>query len=151
MGFWAYMLHCADRSFYVGHTDDLDNLIARQEAPSDGGLSRKVARGERLAHDADSQGLGVVRQLEVHRELVGHLRAEGRGQLRGVGVGVAAGNELGPQEERMPNGVVELSVLDDVAAVSEQERRDGVNDARSLRAAQGQDEGSRHGRLLSIR
>lgn len=24
MGFWTYMLHCADRSFYVGHTDDLD-------------------------------------------------------------------------------------------------------------------------------
>jgi putative endonuclease len=27
MGFWAYMLHCADRSFYVGHTDDLDARI----------------------------------------------------------------------------------------------------------------------------
>jgi putative endonuclease len=28
MSFWAYMLHCADRSFYVGHTDDLENRIA---------------------------------------------------------------------------------------------------------------------------
>jgi putative endonuclease len=27
MGFWAYMLHCADRSFYVGHTDDLERRI----------------------------------------------------------------------------------------------------------------------------
>jgi predicted GIY-YIG superfamily endonuclease len=27
MGFWAYMLHCADRSFYVGHTDDLEARI----------------------------------------------------------------------------------------------------------------------------
>jgi hypothetical protein len=93
----------------------------------------------------------VVRQLEVHRELVGHLRSEGGGQLRGVGVGVAAGNELGPQEERMPDGVVELSVLDDVAAVSEEERGDRVDDARSFRAAQCQNERVRHGCLLSIR
>jgi predicted GIY-YIG superfamily endonuclease len=28
MGFWTYMLHCADRTFYVGHTDDLDVRIA---------------------------------------------------------------------------------------------------------------------------
>ncbi len=28
MPFWAYMLHCADRKFYVGHTDDLDTRIA---------------------------------------------------------------------------------------------------------------------------
>ena len=27
MSFWAYMLHCADRSFYVGHTDDLEQRI----------------------------------------------------------------------------------------------------------------------------
>jgi predicted GIY-YIG superfamily endonuclease len=27
MPFWAYMLHCADRSFYVGHTDDLERRI----------------------------------------------------------------------------------------------------------------------------
>jgi predicted GIY-YIG superfamily endonuclease len=27
MGFWTYLLHCADRSFYAGHTDDLDVRI----------------------------------------------------------------------------------------------------------------------------
>ena len=31
MGFWAYMLHCADRSFYVGHTDDLDARIGAHQ------------------------------------------------------------------------------------------------------------------------
>ncbi|MDP9412569.1 MAG: GIY-YIG nuclease family protein [Pseudomonadota bacterium] len=25
------MLHCADRSFYVGHTDDLEKRIAKHE------------------------------------------------------------------------------------------------------------------------
>ncbi|RJF90476.1 GIY-YIG nuclease family protein [Sphingomonas cavernae] len=32
MAFWTYMLHCADRSFYVGHTDDLERRIAEHES-----------------------------------------------------------------------------------------------------------------------
>ena len=32
MGFWTYMLHCADRSFYVGHTDDLEGRIAAHQS-----------------------------------------------------------------------------------------------------------------------
>ena len=32
MDFWAYMLRCADGSFYVGHTDDLDGRIAQHQS-----------------------------------------------------------------------------------------------------------------------
>jgi predicted GIY-YIG superfamily endonuclease len=32
MPFWAYMLHCADRTFYVGHTDDLDARIGAHQS-----------------------------------------------------------------------------------------------------------------------
>ena len=32
MAFWTYMLECADRSYYVGHTDDLDRRIAEHES-----------------------------------------------------------------------------------------------------------------------
>ena len=32
MPFWAYMLHCSDRSFYVGHTDDLDARIGAHQS-----------------------------------------------------------------------------------------------------------------------
>jgi predicted GIY-YIG superfamily endonuclease len=32
MSFWTYMLHCADRSFYVGHTDDLDARIGAHQS-----------------------------------------------------------------------------------------------------------------------
>jgi len=32
MPFWTYMLHCGDRSFYVGHADDLETRIAAHEA-----------------------------------------------------------------------------------------------------------------------
>ncbi|MEX2647469.1 MAG: GIY-YIG nuclease family protein [Alphaproteobacteria bacterium] len=31
MSFWVYMLRCADGSFYVGHTDDLESRVARHQ------------------------------------------------------------------------------------------------------------------------
>ena len=39
MTFWAYMLHCADRSFYVGHTDDLEHRIAQHISGQAGGYT----------------------------------------------------------------------------------------------------------------
>ena len=41
MPFWAYMLHCADRSFYVGHTDDLDLRMGQHIAGTTPGYTRK--------------------------------------------------------------------------------------------------------------
>jgi predicted GIY-YIG superfamily endonuclease len=32
MPFWAYMIQCADRHFYVGHTDDLPRRIGQHQA-----------------------------------------------------------------------------------------------------------------------
>ena len=32
MSFWAYMLRCADGSFYVGHSDDLTSRIAQHQS-----------------------------------------------------------------------------------------------------------------------
>lgn len=32
MTYWAYMLHCADRHFYVGHSDDLEARIGQHQA-----------------------------------------------------------------------------------------------------------------------
>ncbi|WP_420143259.1 GIY-YIG nuclease family protein [Sphingobium sp.] len=31
MPFWTYMLHCANRSFYVGHTDNLEHRIGHHD------------------------------------------------------------------------------------------------------------------------
>lgn len=33
--FWVYMLKCADQSFYVGHTDNLDNRVGQHQAGID--------------------------------------------------------------------------------------------------------------------
>ncbi len=31
MSFWVYLLRCADQSYYVGHTDDLEKRIAQHQ------------------------------------------------------------------------------------------------------------------------
>ena len=31
MGFWLYILRCADGSFYIGHTDNLDLRISQHQ------------------------------------------------------------------------------------------------------------------------
>jgi len=36
MGFWVYMLRCADGSYYVGHTDDLEKRVTEHEAGATG-------------------------------------------------------------------------------------------------------------------
>ena len=32
MGFWVYMLRCADGSYYVGHTEDVEQRVAEHES-----------------------------------------------------------------------------------------------------------------------
>ncbi|MEM8696780.1 MAG: GIY-YIG nuclease family protein [Pseudomonadota bacterium] len=32
MPFWTYMLRCADDSFYVGHTDDLERRMGQHQS-----------------------------------------------------------------------------------------------------------------------
>ena len=39
MSFWAYMLHCGNGSFYVGHADDLDCRIAQHVSGEFGGYT----------------------------------------------------------------------------------------------------------------
>ena len=41
MSFWAYMLRCADGSFYVGHTDDLDVRIGQHQSGLIPGYTQK--------------------------------------------------------------------------------------------------------------
>jgi predicted GIY-YIG superfamily endonuclease len=39
MQFWMYLLRCADDSYYVGHTDDLDLRLAKHEDGTYGGYT----------------------------------------------------------------------------------------------------------------
>ena len=39
MNFWVYMLQCADRSYYVGHTDELEKRVLQHERGECGGYT----------------------------------------------------------------------------------------------------------------
>ena len=39
MSFWVYMLECADRSYYVGHTDELEKRVLQHERGELGGYT----------------------------------------------------------------------------------------------------------------
>ena len=41
MDFHAYLLRCADGSYYTGHTDDLDHRIAQHHAGTCGGYTAR--------------------------------------------------------------------------------------------------------------
>ena len=39
MSFWVYLLQCADQSYYVGHTDELEKRIQQHERGEVGGYT----------------------------------------------------------------------------------------------------------------
>ena len=83
MSFFVYILRCADGSYYVGHTDQLEARIAAHERGEIAGYTRKRrpvrlvfaeefrTREEALARDADEglvsreEGSADERQLEA--------------------------------------------------------------------------------------
>jgi putative endonuclease len=79
MGFWAYMLHCADRSFYVGHTDDLDARFGAHQSgliPGHTSTRRPVtlvwsdefpSRYEALQAERQIKGWGRAKKLALIR------------------------------------------------------------------------------------
>jgi predicted GIY-YIG superfamily endonuclease len=41
MAFYAYILLCSDRSYYTGHTEDLEHRVAEHQHGRSGGYTRK--------------------------------------------------------------------------------------------------------------
>ena len=80
MSFWTYMLHCADRSFYVGHTDDLERRIAEHH------------HGEMAGYTATRRPVTLVwsdefpsryEALQAERQIKGWSRAKKLALIRG--------------------------------------------------------------------
>ena len=79
MSFWAYMLHCSDRTFYVGHTDDLDVRIAQHHSGEFGGYTSTrlpvklvwcdefPSRYEALCAERQIKGWGRAKKLALIR------------------------------------------------------------------------------------
>lgn len=73
MPFWTYMLHCADRSFYIGHTDDLQTRIAQHET----GAIPGYTQNRRPIKLVWSQEFGTrMEALEAERQIKGWSRAK---------------------------------------------------------------------------
>ena len=73
MPFWTYMLHCADRSFYTGHTDDLQTRVAQHET----GAIPGYTQNRRPIKLVWSQEFGTrMEALEAERQIKGWSRAK---------------------------------------------------------------------------
>ncbi|GAB3350712.1 GIY-YIG nuclease family protein [Lysobacter tyrosinilyticus] len=71
--FWVYMLRCADRSYYIGHTDNLDARIAQHHA---GTLPRYTLARRPLTLVFSQEFVTREEALAVERQLKGWSRAK---------------------------------------------------------------------------
>lgn len=73
MPFWTYMLHCADRSFYTGHTENLEVRIAQHESGEQAGYTQTRLPVKLVW----SQPFGTrMEALEAERRIKGWSRAK---------------------------------------------------------------------------
>jgi len=67
MAFWVYILRCADASYYVGHTDNLDVRVAQHQSGEAEGYT-KNRRPVRLVYwesfTTREEAFAVERQLK---------------------------------------------------------------------------------------
>jgi tRNA/rRNA methyltransferase len=80
MSFWAYMLRCADGSYYVGHTDDLEARVGAHQSGLMGGYTQK----RRPVALVWSQDFGDRDQaFRAERQIKGWSRAKKEALIRG--------------------------------------------------------------------
>jgi len=73
VAFWLYILECADKSLYVGQTDDLDKRMAQHEAGTTGSYTaRRKPFALLLAQPFETR----VEAMTAERMLKGWSRAE---------------------------------------------------------------------------
>ena len=67
MAFWTYLLRCADGSYCVGHTDDLDRRLAQHQTETFAGYT-ELRKPLRLAWSQEMPGreeaLAAERQIK---------------------------------------------------------------------------------------
>ena len=117
MSFWAYMLHCADRSFYVGHTDDLEHRMAQHISGEIGGYTSTrrplvlvwseefPSRYEALAAERQIKGWSRAKKLALIRSdwtTISKLARNAEEKER-------ASTMMGPPSRRSGNGAAPSS------------------------------------------
>ena len=80
MAFYAYILLCADGSYYTGHTEDLENRIAEHDHGRCGGYTRN-RRPVRLVWSENFPTR--YEALSVERQIKGWSRAKKKALIDG--------------------------------------------------------------------
>ena len=80
MSFWLYMLRCADDSFYIGHTDNLEVRIAQHSAGDSAGYTSSRLPIV-LVYSQEFQTRNEA--LHAERQIKGWSRAKKEAFIRG--------------------------------------------------------------------
>ena len=102
--FFAYILHCADDSYYVGHTDDLENRIAHHHRGQIPGYTATRRPVELVWNDTFPSR---IEALEAERKIKGWSRAKKQALIRGDW---AAIQRLAQRHTSFETGLRECSV-----------------------------------------
>ena len=87
MSFWAYILRCADGSYYTGHTDDLERRIGEHQAGLIGGYTqRRLPVALAWSQEFASREEALAAELQVK----GWSRTKKEALIRGDWEGVQA-------------------------------------------------------------
>ena len=80
MGFWVYILRCADGSYYTGHTDDLEKRIVQHQASEiEGYTSTRLPVALVFSTEFPSR----VEALACERQIKGWSRKKKEALIRG--------------------------------------------------------------------
>lgn len=80
MSFWVYILRCADRSYYTGHTDNLEGRIAKHQVGEIEGYT-STRRPVRLLFSEEFSTR--TEALAVERRIKGWSRRKKEALIRG--------------------------------------------------------------------
>ena len=80
MSFWVYILRCADRSYYTGHTDNLEERIAKHQMGEIEGYTSTRRPVKLLFSEEFSTRAGA---LAVERRIKGWSRKKKEALIRG--------------------------------------------------------------------
>ena len=78
--FWVYMLHCADGSYYTGHTEDLERRLGEHHSGACDGYTH-ARRPLRLVYSQACEGRDEA--LAAERRIKGWSRAKKQALIAG--------------------------------------------------------------------
>ena len=88
MAFWMYILQCADGSYYVGHSDNLEERFQRHQSGTLGGYT-KTRRPVRLAYSEEFPTRDQA--FAAEQQIKGWTRKKKEALIRGLGRATAPG------------------------------------------------------------